>query len=86
MVEELADLRRNRPWIPERITAPVITSFGSLGAPHHRQGMQHAAKELDCPVIELPGCRHDALLSHPDLFRTAVIDPLLRMVGLPWMR
>jgi pimeloyl-ACP methyl ester carboxylesterase len=84
MVEELADLRRNRPWIAEHITVPVVTSYGSLGAPHHREGMQHAAAELGCPVVELANCRHDAPLSHPDLFRTEVVDTLLRMVGSPW--
>jgi pimeloyl-ACP methyl ester carboxylesterase len=84
MVKELADLRRNRPWSAERITVPVITSYGGLGAAHHRQGMQHAAAELGCPVIELPGCRHDAPLSHPDLFRSAVVEPLAQMVGPPW--
>jgi pimeloyl-ACP methyl ester carboxylesterase len=84
MVEELADLRRNRPWTAERIAVPVVTSFGSLGAAHHLRGMQHAAAELDCPVVELAGCRHDAPLSHPDLFRTAVVEPLLRRVGPPW--
>jgi pimeloyl-ACP methyl ester carboxylesterase len=84
MVEELADLRRNRPWIADHITVPVVTSYGSLGAPHHHQGMQHAAAELGCPVVELAGCRHDAPLSHPDLFRTEVVDLLLKMVGPPW--
>jgi pimeloyl-ACP methyl ester carboxylesterase len=84
MVEELADLRRNRPWIAEHITVPVVTSYGSLGAPHHHQGMQHAAAELACPVVELADCRHDAPLSHPDLFRTEVVDRLMQMVGPPW--
>jgi pimeloyl-ACP methyl ester carboxylesterase len=84
MVEELADLRRNRPWTAARITAPVVTAFGSLGAAHHRQGMQHAASELGCPVIELSDCRHDAPFSHPDLFRTEVVDPCVRMIGPPW--
>ena len=86
MVEELADLRRNQPWVAENITVPVITSFGSLGAPHHRDGMRHAATLLDCPVVELPDCRHDAPLSHADLFRSAVVDPLMKMVGQPWSR
>ena len=86
MVEELADLRRNRPWVAENITVPVSTSFGSLGAAHHRDGMRHAAELLHCPVVELPGCRHDAPLSHPDQFRSAVVDPLVRMVGPPWLR
>ena len=86
MVEELADLRRNRPWDAEHIAVPVITSFGSLGAPHHRDGMRYAAELLHCPVVELPGCRHDAPLSHPDLFRSAVVDPLVQTIGPPWLR
>jgi pimeloyl-ACP methyl ester carboxylesterase len=85
MVEELADLRRNQPWIASQITMPVITAFGSRGLPHHRQGMTYAATLLGCQVVELADCRHDAPLSHPDLFRTAVIDPLLQMIGPPWL-
>ena len=86
MVEELADLRRNQPWVADHITVPVVTSFGSRGAPHHRDGMRYAATLLDCPVVELPDCRHDAPLSHPDLFRSAVVDPLVQRVGPPWSR
>jgi pimeloyl-ACP methyl ester carboxylesterase len=84
MVRELADLRRARPWNPEHIAVPVVTAFGSLGAPHHHDGMRHAANLLGCPLVELADCRHDAPLSHPDLFRTEVIDPLMRRVGSPW--
>lgn len=84
MVGELADLRRHRPWDPARITMPVITAFGSRGAAHHRHGMVHVASLLGCPAVELADCRHDAPLSHPDLFRTVVVDPLLQMVGGPW--
>ena len=39
---------------------------------------------LTCPIVELPDCRHDAPLSHPDLFRTAIIDPLLQAIGTPY--
>lgn len=84
MVEELADLRRHRPWKPANIKAPVVVAFGTLGADHHNRGMKHAADVLGCPVVELTNCRHDAPLSHPALFRSAVIDPLLRVVGPPW--
>jgi pimeloyl-ACP methyl ester carboxylesterase len=84
MVGELADLQRARPWNPQHITVPVVAAFGSLGARHHHDGMRHAANLLDCPLVELADCRHDAPLSHPDLFRTAVIDPLMRRVGSPW--
>ena len=78
MVEELADLRRHQPWIAKNITVPVVVAFGSRGADHHRRGMRHAADLLDCPLVELADCRHDAPLSHPALFRSEVIDPLLR--------
>jgi pimeloyl-ACP methyl ester carboxylesterase len=84
MVGELADLRRARPWNPENITVPVVMAFGSLGAPHHHDGMRHAAALLGCPLVELADCHHDAPLSHPDLFRAEVIDPLMRRVGSPW--
>ena len=86
MVEELADLRRHQPWLAENIKVPVVTSYGSHGAEHHRRGMEHAAALLGCPVVELPGSRHDAPHSHPELFRTAVIDPLMSTVGPPWSR
>ena len=84
MVGELADLRRKQPWIAAHITAPVVVAFGSLGKPHHRQGMTYAAALLGCPLVELVDCRHDAPSSHPALFRSAVVDPLLRRVGPPW--
>jgi pimeloyl-ACP methyl ester carboxylesterase len=84
MVGELADLRRNPPWSATGIHVPVVVAFGSLGAAHHHRGMTHAAELLGCPVVELIDCRHDAPLSDPGLFRSAVIDPLLREVGTPW--
>ena len=84
MVQELADLRRNRPWTAANIDVPVVVAFGSRGAAHHRRGMTHAAGLLDCLLVELADCRHDAPLSDPALFRTAIVDPLLRLVGLPW--
>ena len=84
MVSELADLRRNRPWTAGNVHVPVVVAFGSRGAAHHRQGMTHAARLLDCPLVELADCRHDAPLSDPVLFRSLVVDPLLRMVGTPW--
>lgn len=86
MVEELADLRRNRPWTADNIRPPVITSYGSLGAQHHRDGMRQAAELLQCPAVELPDCHHDAPLSHPELFRSVVVEPLVHAVGPPWSR
>jgi pimeloyl-ACP methyl ester carboxylesterase len=84
LVAELSDLRDNQPWHAENITVPAITAYGSLASPHHRRGMAYAAELLNCRVVELPDCRHDAPLSHPDLFRTAIVDPLLEAVGVPY--
>lgn len=84
MVEELADLRANQPWTAEKIRVPVLVSFGSRGAAHHRLGMTHAADLLSCPLVELEDCRHDAPMSNAVAFREAVIDPLLRLAGEPW--
>jgi len=84
LVGELSDLRDRQPWHAEHITMPVITAYGDLASPHHRRGMAYAAELLNCPVVELPDCRHDAPLSHPDLFRTAIIEPLLQAVGRPY--
>jgi hypothetical protein len=52
MVEELADLRRHQPWIAERITMPVVTSYGSRARPTIRRNA-YAASLLGCPVVEL---------------------------------
>ena len=84
MVGELADVRRNQPWTAASITVPVVVAYGTLGAAHHQRGMTHAAELFGCPLVVLPNCRHDAPMSHPALFRSAVIDPLLRTIGPPW--
>ncbi len=77
MVAELADLRENAPWSADSIHVPVITGFGSLGSPHHRQGMHLVAEQIDgARVVELPGCRHDAPLSHAALFADRLVHPL----------
>jgi pimeloyl-ACP methyl ester carboxylesterase len=84
MVAELADLRQHQPWRPEAIAVPVVTSFGSRGAAHHRQGMEQVASALGCPAVELADCRHDAPYSNPDLFRSEVVDRVLALAGESW--
>jgi pimeloyl-ACP methyl ester carboxylesterase len=77
MVGELTALRSGPPWLPEQITVPVMAGFGEHGAAHHQQGMRVLGERINgCCVVELPGCRHDAPLSHPDLFRQLLIDPI----------
>jgi len=78
MVGELVDLRQVRPWRADDIHVPVICGYGTEGAPHHRTGMAHVADTVaGAQLVELPGCRHDAPLSHPALFARLMVEPLL---------
>ncbi len=78
MVAELADLQTNVPWVADRIRVPVITGYGALGSPHHQRGMRHVAEHIEgARVVELPGCRHDAPMSHAALFAQRLVHPLL---------
>lgn len=78
MVAELADLRAQAPWTADAIRIPLITGYGEHGSPHHQRGMQYVAEHVaGAEVVELPGCRHDAPLSHPALFAERMVLPLL---------
>ena len=85
MVGELCDLQENRPWLAEQIVCPLIVSYGSNGAQHHRDGMSHVHEMVPHSVmVELVGCRHDAPLSHASLFATSIVAPLMLAVGGEW--
>jgi hypothetical protein len=84
MVGELSDLRSKPAWHAAGITRPVVVSFGGRGAAHHRRGMTHAAEILDCPLVVLEDCRHDAPLSDAATFTRRVVEPVLRLAGSPW--
>jgi pimeloyl-ACP methyl ester carboxylesterase len=85
MVGELTDLRLHRPWSPADVHVPVVIGYGSRGADHHRDGMRRAAESLPgSTLVELANCRHDAPLSHPDLFDMQIVATLARMVGGRW--
>ena len=87
MVAELRDLQANEPWLAGDISCPVVASYGSLGAKHHRDGMTFVHDHLpNSELIELVGCRHDAPLSHSDVFSSMIVDPLLRRAGGHWAR
>lgn len=78
MVGELSDLRQHRPWDAGRLHLPVLAAYGSRGAPHHRQGMEHvAATVAGASLVELEGCSHDAPFREPVLFAERVVVPLL---------
>lgn len=79
MVGELADLRAHRPWRPDQLHLPVVASFGEHGSAHQQRGMRHVADTLpDARLVVLPDCRHDAPLSHPQLFADEIVRPLVR--------
>jgi pimeloyl-ACP methyl ester carboxylesterase len=78
LVGELVDLRDNPPWRAEDVHVPVLCGYGTDGAAHHKRGMQHVADTVaGARLVELPGCRHDAPLSHPALFARMMVEPLL---------
>ena len=85
MVGELSDLRLHRPWSAEQITVPVVVGYGTKGAAHHQDGMRRVADSLPGSLlVALADCRHDAPLSHPDLFDREIVVPLAASVGGCW--
>jgi pimeloyl-ACP methyl ester carboxylesterase len=85
LVDELADLRENKPWDATMIATPVVAGYGAHGAAHHRQGMAQVANSIDgARLVQLEGCGHGAPYSHADVFRHQLVDPLLAAVGSPW--
>lgn len=77
--EELASIRSSPPWDAACITTPAVLGYGSLSRPHHARAMHEAASSIDgALLVELPECGHMANQTHPDLFTSMLIDPLLR--------
>jgi pimeloyl-ACP methyl ester carboxylesterase len=82
LVGELSDLRAHAPWLPGAVTVPVWVGVGEAASPHQRQGMEYVAEALpEATLVELPGGNHMANVTHPDLFRRLLIDPLVARVG-----
>ncbi|MBI4884087.1 MAG: alpha/beta hydrolase [Actinobacteria bacterium] len=87
LVNELADLRSNRPWLAADVRVPVNVGYGTLARDHHRTGMAHLAETLvDAQLVCLAGCGHAAPTTAPDQFRRELIAPLLQRAGPPWAR
>lgn len=85
MVAELRDLQANRPWQAAQIHCPLVVSYGSQGAAHHRRGMQFVHEQVPgSTCIVLDGSRHDAPMSNSLLFASAVVGPAARAAGDPW--
>jgi pimeloyl-ACP methyl ester carboxylesterase len=74
LVAELADLRRGEPLVdPARVSVPVVVGRGERSEPHQRQGAAWLASVLpQARLVEIPGARHGAHLSHPDAFARLV--------------
>ena len=83
MLAELADLRRGRPWRPERIGVPLLALHGEHGRPHHRRAM-HMLAELvpDGRVRMVPGAHHFGPNTHPALVAGMVTEFLATAVQL----
>lgn len=75
MLGELADLRRGRPWRPERIEVPLLALHGERGRPHHRRAM-HMLAELvpDGRVRMVPGAHHFGPNTHAALVAAMVTE------------
>lgn len=85
LVDELADLRENRPWHADRIHVPVVVGCGTRGAAHHQQGMAAVAETIaDAELVVLEGCGHAAPHTDATAFRDQLLVPLLARVGAPW--
>jgi pimeloyl-ACP methyl ester carboxylesterase len=68
MLTELADLRRGRPWRPERIGVPLLALFGEHARAHHSRAMHMLAETVpDGRVRMVPGAHHFGPNTHPAL-------------------
>lgn len=75
MVGELLDLRRGRPWRPERIGVPVLTMYGEQARPHHQRAMGLVAEWVpDGDVRVVSGAHHFGPNTHPAVVARYVTD------------
>ena len=70
----IADLQSVRPpapapYVPERITVPVIAAYGSRGRPHHRRAAEELARRVPhASLVAVPGANHGIHLAMPEAF------------------
>jgi pimeloyl-ACP methyl ester carboxylesterase len=65
LLGELNDIRAERPWTADSITAPVLAMRGERGQDHHRQGMALLGDWFGCEVITIDGANHFGPNTHP---------------------
>ena len=86
LVNELADLRENRPWNAVDVRVPLVVGYGTYAAEHRRKGMELVADSVaDAQLVCLQDCGHFAPTLAPDKFRRELIEPLLQRVDAPWV-
>jgi len=85
MVGELRDLQAKEPWHLDRIECPLLFAYGTRGAEHHIEGMQHVHSLAPrSKLVGIDDARHDAPNSHSLAFAQSVVEPLATMAGSPW--
>ncbi|MEY3091734.1 MAG: hypothetical protein RLZZ269_1540 [Actinomycetota bacterium] len=81
LVEELASLRRGRPYEFDRIDCPVVVGVGTRAGEHMRRGSQLLVDECgSLPLVVLEGAHHNAHSSRPAEFAERLIRPLLGLI------
>ena len=79
LVGELADLRRQAPWMGRDIRCPVLVGVSDHAAAHHRLGTAYVVEAIPgARLVELIGCHHDAHASVPAAYAEQLVVPLLR--------
>ncbi len=85
LVGELRDLSTNPPWRASQIRCPLVVGLGTRGAAHHQRGMRFLHDSVPGSIlVELADARHDAPLSHAEVFAREIVEPLARLVGGQW--
>lgn len=78
LTQELALLRKQAPWDPNKIICPMISSHGSRGASHHVEAAQWLASNIvNASVETIEGAKHSAPITHSLQLVSQVILPLL---------
>lgn len=77
MVSELVTARDGCPFLPERLTMPVVVSRGSLSIGHREQAQQWLVDGLPAAsVTTVEGGSHNVQSSHPEAFANMLRDVL----------
>ena len=82
LTEELSDLRRGPAYRFDDIRCSIISSVGSLAAPHIRRGAEMLASATTGPeLVVLDGAGHGAPHDRPDDFASLVVRRCLDLVS-----